>query len=113
MDKRAAGLDGLGAVALGLAIHASAHRLDDVLESLLHMRGLARLMLGPAPVEAQYGNAPLVLYLWIELAVGLLVRDHLAAAVEADEGSVVASGVFLELLAVAASSQPFQGRRRA
>ena len=46
----------------------------------------------------------------IELAVGVFVGDHLAAAGEADERAVVAARVLLELLAVAAARQVARGR---
>ena len=81
-------------------------------ERLLHVRGLARLVLRPLPVEAQHRDAPLVLHLGIELAVGVLVRDHLAAAGELDERAVVAARVFLELAAVAAARRAARCRRR-
>ena len=57
---------------------------DDLQEGLQHVRGLAGLVLAPLPVEAQHRDAPLVLHLRVELGVAVLVRDHLAAAVEAD-----------------------------
>ena len=55
----------------------------------------------------------LVLHVRIDLAAGVLVRDHLAAAGEVHERAVVAPGVFLELATVAAAGEPLQARRRA
>src|SRR4029077_4002215 len=68
---------------------------------------------GPLPVEAQHRNTPLVLKSRIDLAVGVLVGDHLAASVEPDERAVVATHVLLDLHPVAAAGEPFHGGSRA
>ena len=56
-------------------------------EGVLHVADLVQLVIAPLPVEAQHRDAPLVLHLGIDLAVRLLVRDHLAAARQADAAS--------------------------
>src|SRR5262249_42535170 len=104
--------DRLGAIGENFTFHATAHRFDDRRKSLLHVRRLAYLVLRPFPMEAQDGNAPAVFDLRIDLAIGMLVRDHLAPAVKADEGAVVAARVLLELAAVAAPGQPFEALER-
>src|SRR5207248_8621761 len=53
---------------------------------------------------------PLVLDGRIDLAIGALVGDHLAAPVEADERPVSAAHVLLELRPVAAAREPFHSR---
>src|SRR5205823_11255673 len=55
-------------------------------------------------------DSPLVLDGRIDLAIGALVGDHLAAAVEADERPVIAAYVLLELHPVAAAREPFHSR---
>src|SRR5437016_3135975 len=55
----------------------STHRFDNIHEGLVHMPGLFDLMLGPAPMEAEHGDAPLVYSARIDLAVGVFVGDHL------------------------------------
>src|SRR5437763_17191418 len=61
-------------------------------------------------MEAQARDAPLVLDGRVDLAIGALVGDHLAAAVEADERPVIAAYVLLELHPVAAAREPFHSR---
>src|SRR5205085_11179484 len=79
-------------------------------EGPLHMRGLAQLVLRPAPVETQHRDPPLVLDARVDLAIGVLVGDHLATPVEADERPVIAAHVLLELHPVAAAGQPLHAR---
>src|SRR5476651_1533273 len=88
------------AVALYGVVFSPAHGVDDLSKSLLHMCGLPPLMLGPLPMEAQHGNPPLVLDLRIDFAEGLIVGDHLAAAVEPNEGSVVTANFLFEFRSV-------------
>src|SRR6266704_7213636 len=78
------------------------HLRDERPEGLLHVLHLLVLVVGPLPVEPQNGDAPPVHRVWVDLAVGVVVGDHLAAAREANRGAVVAAVVVLELLAVAA-----------
>src|SRR5690606_2881170 len=54
-------------------------------------------------VEAQHGNAEAILHFRIELGVRELVRDHLAAAGEADGRAEVAAVLVLEIDTVAAA----------
>ena len=58
------------------------------------------LYLGVAPLEmeAQHRDAPLVDALGIDLAIGILVRDHFAAAGEADVRAVILVDVVFQLL---------------
>src|SRR6266478_8581522 len=70
------------------------------------MRGLAQLVLRPAPVETQHRDSPFVLDLRIDLAIGLIIGDHFTAPGERDEGSVIAALILLELHPVAAAGQP-------
>src|SRR5437870_13495485 len=78
------------------------HLRDERPEGLLHVLHLLVLVVGPLPVEPQNGDAPPVHRVRVDLAVGVVIGDHLAAAREADRGAVVAAVVVLELLAVAA-----------
>src|SRR3989449_7768160 len=76
---------------------------DERPERLLHVLHLLVLVVRPLPVEAQHRYAPLVHGARVELAIRVVVRDHLAAAREADRGAVIAAVVVFELLAVAAA----------
>src|SRR5204863_568152 len=82
-------------------VDAPAHALEDLAEGLLHVAHLVQLVVAPLPVEAQDRDAPLVLHLGIDLAIGLLVRDHLAAARQADAGAVLVADRLLHRQAVA------------
>src|SRR5207244_11124728 len=88
----------------GLA-HLAAHLPDERAERLLHVLHLLVLVVRPLPVEPQHGDAPPVHQARVELAVGVVIGDHLAAAREADRGAVIAAVVVLELPAVAATGR--------
>src|SRR6266576_896317 len=81
----------------------AAHLGDDRSGRLMHVLYLEILVIGPLPMEAKYGNAPVVHDVRIDLAVAVLIGDHLAAAREADIGAVIAAIVLLQLFAVAAA----------
>ena len=66
----------------------AAHLLDDRAEGLLHVLRLLLLVVAPLEVEAQHRDAALVDDARVELEVAVLVRDHLAAAGEADRRAV-------------------------
>src|SRR3989442_13705899 len=83
--------------------HLPAHFPDERPERLLHVLHLLVLMVRPLPMEAQHRNTPTVHRAGIDLAVAVVVRDHLAATGESDRGAVVAAVVVLELLPVAAA----------
>src|SRR5439155_1070200 len=83
--------------------HLAAHLRDEGAERLLHVPHLLVFVVRPLPVEAQHGDAPPVHHARVELAVGVVIRDHLAASREADGGAVITAVVVLELLAVAAA----------
>src|SRR3981081_722644 len=108
MDDAAAWVYRLGTVRFDASPYPSSHRLDDLREGRLHMRGLARLVLRPLPMESQHGNSPFVLDPRIDLAVRALIRDHLAATAEANERPVVPANVFLESPPVTAAGEPFE-----
>src|SRR3989442_5213582 len=55
-------------------------------------------------METENGNAPAVHHLGIDLAVAVLVGDHLAATREPDVGAVVAAIICFELFPVAAAT---------
>ena len=57
-----------------------AHRLQNRLEGLVHVRGLLAFMIGPGEVEARHRDAPLIHHVGIDLQIGVLVGDLLAAA---------------------------------
>src|SRR2546422_591419 len=92
------------------------HLRDERPEGLLHVLHLLVLVVGPLPVEPRNGDAPPVHRVRVDLAVGVVVGDHLAAAREADRGAVVAAGVVLAVLCVAPSRpgglQPVQDALR-
>src|SRR4029079_9785565 len=102
VDDEAARCDRLAAVELRFAEDFPAHLADDRGEGALHVRGLARLVFRPLPMETQRGDAPAILHARIDLAVRILVRNHLAAARQADERAVVATHVLFEFATVAA-----------
>src|SRR5439155_1414103 len=79
----------------------SAHRLDNVHKGLVHMLGLLDLMLGPAPVEAEHRDAPLVYGARIYVAVGVLVGNHLAAPGQSDTGPIPLADMLLQRLPIA------------
>src|SRR5438093_958070 len=81
----------------------SAHRLDELPEGLLHVPGLEDLGFGPLPMEPQDGDPPLVHHVGVDLAVAVVVGDHLAAAREADEGAVHLAVLLLEVRSIAAA----------
>src|SRR3989454_264282 len=83
--------------------HLTTHLGDERPERLLHVFHLLVFVIRPLPVESQHGDAPPVHRAGVDLAVAVVVRDHLAAAREADRGAVVAAVVVLELLAGAAA----------
>src|SRR5690606_3213843 len=66
------------------------------------VRRLPRLVIRPLPVKAQRRDTPSVLAVRVDLAVRMLVRNHLAASRQADERAVVTPHVLLELAAVPA-----------
>ena len=74
-------------LAVGPAVlrRASAHRLDQMGERGDHVLGLFLLVVTAAEVEFQHRDAPVVDHVGIDLAVALIVGDHLAAAREADD----------------------------
>src|SRR6185437_8391962 len=84
--------------------HGPTHLIHQRAERLLHVLALEILVIGPFPVEAQDRNAPLVDGAGIELAVAVLVRDHLAPSREPDVRAVVLPVVRLELLPVSTSA---------
>src|SRR6185503_16883255 len=84
-------------------VRRTAHRDDQRAEGFLHVLRLIVFVFAELPVEAQHGNAETVNGRGIELAVRVLVRNHLAASVEADRRAVILAIVGLELLAVAAA----------
>src|SRR5439155_16863305 len=61
-------------------------------------------VIAEARMEAQHGNAPLIDDVRIDLAVRVVVRDHLAAAGEVHGCAVEAAVVVLQRLAVAADA---------
>jgi len=73
-------------------------------QSDLLYAGLVHFVLRELRVEPQHRDAVGVDDVRIDLAVGVLVRDHLAAAGEVHGGPVEAAVVVLERLAVAADA---------
>src|SRR5262249_27253522 len=104
VDDLAARRDAIALVLVGhRADRRAAHGLDDLAEGLLHVPDLVDLVVGPLPVEAPDGDAPLVHDRRGDVAVAVVVRDHLAAAREADGRAAAAAVVVLQRLAVAAA----------
>src|SRR5437773_10934352 len=83
--------------------HLTTHLRDERPERLLHVLHLLEFVIRPFPVELEHRDAPAVERARVDLAVAVVVGDHLTAAREADQGAVVAAVVVLELLAVAAA----------
>src|SRR2546429_2838454 len=104
MDDDAAGRDAVSPLgARHRGEHLAPHLGDERSKRLLHVPHLLVLVVRPLPVEPQHRNAPAVYGARVDLAVGVVVGNHLAAAREPDGGAVVATIVVLELLAVAAA----------
>src|SRR4029079_5282806 len=82
-----------------------AHFRDQRAESLVHVTNLVELVVLPLPVEAQDRNTEAVNDIWIDLAIRVVVRDHLATAGEPDRRAVVTAAVVLQFLAVAAAGR--------
>src|SRR2546422_9782924 len=74
---------------------------DERPERLLHVLHLLVLVVRPLPVEAQHRYAPLVHGARAELAIRVVVRDHLAAPREADRAAVISAGAAFGWLACA------------
>ena len=51
----------------------------------MHVAGLVQLVIRPAPVEFQSGDAPFVFLLGINRTVAIFIGNHLAATAKADE----------------------------
>src|SRR3989441_804836 len=83
--------------------HLASHLGDQRPEGLLHVLRLLVFVVRPLPVEPQHGDPPPVHGARIDLAIAVVIRDHLAAAREADRGAVVAAVVGLWLFSVAPS----------
>ena len=67
------------------------------------MPGLLDFVVAPLEVEAQHRNAPFVHYVGIDLAVAVLIRDHLAASGEVNVGAVNLAQVALQFHTVTAA----------
>src|SRR5439155_20886533 len=78
----------------------SAAGFDDRAKSFLHILRHLDLVIAPLPVEAQDRNAPLIDRVGIDIAVTVLVGNHLATAFEADKSSVHAAALLLQARAV-------------
>src|SRR5690242_17291089 len=100
MDDRAARQNRFLRIGLDFAADLPAEPLDNGREGLLHVNRLLLFVVTPFPVETQDRDAKLVLLVRIDFAIGILVRDHLAASAEADARTVIAPGVFFELLSI-------------
>src|SRR6266852_3984144 len=79
----------------------TAHGFDDGAKRLLHVLGLEQFVIRPPEMEAQRGNAPPIDDVGIDLAVGLRVGNHFAAAGEADVRAVDLASALLQAGAVA------------
>ena len=73
------------AVGSNLAHDSSAHGLDYGAKGRMHVAGLVQLVIRPAPVEFQSGDAPFVFLLGINRTVAIFIGNHLAATAKADE----------------------------
>src|SRR5439155_19918632 len=99
-DRSAYGNPAALALRIPQSGRGSAHRLDNVHKGLVHMVGLLDLMLGPAPVEAEHRDAPLIDGARIDVAVGVLVGNHLAAPGQPDTGPIPLADMLLQRLPI-------------
>src|SRR5271169_5669774 len=76
-------------------------RFDDGAKCFLHVFGLANFVLAPLEMEAQDGDAPFIDNVWVNLAVSVWIRNHLAASGHANAGAVSLSRALLQRGAVA------------
>src|SRR6516164_7380694 len=74
-------------------------RLHDLAIGFLHVLRHLEFVVTPLPVKAEYRDSPLIDGCWIDLAIAILVGDHLAAAGESDIRAVL-------LLALALQGDP-------
>src|SRR5439155_3248462 len=89
VDELAPELEAVVLVLAGQPPHLlAADGLDHARRRLVHVARLVELDVRPLPVEAQDGDAVAVDHAWIELAVAVLVREHLAPAGEAHDRAV-------------------------
>src|SRR5258706_15707454 len=93
--------EGILAVDGSLGPVFTAHGFDDGAKRLLHVLGLEQLVIRPLEVETQRGDAPLIDDVGIDLAVGVRVGKHFAAAGEVDVRAVDLASALLQLRAVA------------
>ena len=66
----------------------AAHGFHNGAKSFLHVLGLKQFIVGPFEVKAQDGDAPLIDEVRINFAVGVRIRNHFAAAREADLAAI-------------------------
>src|SRR5260221_9950178 len=85
--------------------NGSAHLGDERAESLLHVANLIQLVIRPFPVEAQHGNSKSIDNVRIDLAIRVVVRNHLAASRESDRRAVVSAVIVLELFPITAAGR--------
>src|SRR5438309_3786353 len=75
--------------------------MDDPSESVLHVFRLLDLVIRPLPVKAKHRDSILVHDAGIDLAVAIVICDHLAAAREGDDGSPELAVVGFETFSIA------------
>src|ERR1700730_8267173 len=98
VDDHAAVLDAIGmpALRLRLADKSSARRLHNRAESFLHVLRHLDFIVAPVPVEAQHRDAPLIDDVGIEIAIAVLIRNHLASTAKSDVSAIAAAAALLE-----------------
>src|SRR5271169_596232 len=103
MDDFAPGFDakGVRAIDIGLGLIFATHRFDDGFKNFLHVLGLANFVLALFKVKAQHGNPPRINQVRINFAVGVGIRNHLAASGKCDVGTVTLAAGALQMDAVA------------
>src|SRR6266550_4812635 len=69
----------------------------------MHVADLIQLVVRPFPVEAQDGNSKTIDNVRIDLAVGVVVRNHLAASRESDRRAIVSAVIVFQLFSVTAA----------
>src|SRR5439155_5179678 len=106
MDDRAARRDAITLLARRHRVERLAtHFGDERPERLLHVLHLPVFVHGPLPMEAEDRDAPAIHRAGVDLAVAVVVGNHLPPPREPDVGAVVAAVVVLELFAVAAAGR--------
>src|SRR5258708_3362222 len=84
----------------GAGDHFAAAGFNNGAECLLHVRGHPGFVFAPFPMKTQHGDAPLILYLRVDVAITIVVGDHFPSAAESNKRAVGSAAFLLQSGAV-------------